>query len=296
MMTALRISNVGRPRVKPLPTLRVSDYERVASWLLALLLVGGAVAFCLLVIWLGMHAGFAFSKSVPVHIAQPDGGGQGEVGDQPSLEAPSIEEMAAESDLDDPRLESTLDSLIDATARPELAVAFTASFDHGLNGSGGDEGKISGPGPGEGRPGIPPHLRWEIDWGGVDTLETYARKLDFFGIELGTYGVPGPGKVTYIKNLSHTKPDLRVGVAKLEKRLYMSWRSGALKDADRQLAAKAGVPPGKILFQFFDKETEQLLLRTEQEFDGRDASTIHKTRFGLRPIGKGYEFFVIAQR
>ncbi len=264
-----------------------------------------------------MHAGFMFSKSVPVHIVQPDDGGQGEVGDQPSLEAPSAEETAAESDLDDPQFESTLNSLVDAAAQQKMAVAFSASFDHGLNdGEGGDgKGSAAGPGEGAGVPGIPPHLRWEIDWGGPDTLEIYARKLDFFGIELGTYGVPGPGQVTYIKNLSRAKPDVRLGAAKLEKRLYMSWRSGApraadktrrsepdpvlsvaLKDADRQLAAKAGVAAGKILLQFFDEEIEQLLLRIEQEFAGRDASTIRKTRFGLRPIGKRYEFFVIEQR
>ncbi|HET6882810.1 MAG TPA: hypothetical protein VFI31_21765 [Pirellulales bacterium] len=61
------------------------------------------------------------------------------------------------------------------------------------------------------------------------------------------------------------------------------------------LAAKAGVSPGSLLLQFFPPETEELLLRVEHDFRGRDASTIRKTRFGLRPAGKDYEFFVIEQ-
>ena len=195
----------------------------------------------------------------------------------------------------DPQFESTLNLLIDATALRELAAADTASFDDGLHGR-GDKSSAAGPGVGTGKSGLPPHLRWEIDWGSADTLETYARKLDFFGIELGAYGVPDSDQVTYIKNLSHAKPDVRQGAAKLDKRLYMWWRSGARKDADRHLAAKAGVSAGRILLQFFSEETEQLLLHIEQSFRGRDASTIRKTRFGLRPTGKGYEFFVIEQR
>jgi hypothetical protein len=279
------------------PTLRLSAYDRVASWLLALLLVCGALSIGLLVVWLGMRANFASFKSVPVHIVQPNGGGEGELGDQLLLEAASADEVGAESDLTNPQFQSTLNTLVDATALPEVVLA-DASFDDELSDGRGHDRRSSAAGPGEGagKSGIPPHLRWEIDWGGGDTLATYARKLDFFGIELGAYGVPDPAQVTYIRNLSHVKPDIHVGPAKLDERLYMSWRSGALKDADRRLAAKALVPAGRILLQFFSAETEQLLLHTEQEFRGRDVSTIRKTRFGLRATGEGYEFFVIEQQ
>ena len=75
----------------------------------------------------------------------------------------------------------------------------------------------------------------------------------------------------------------------------MSWRRGTLRDADRSLAAKAGMAAGKIILQFYPEKTEQLLLRLEHEFRGRDASAIRKTRFGLRSGGDGYQFFVIEQ-
>jgi hypothetical protein len=47
--------------------------------------------------------------------------------------------------------------------------------------------------------------------------------------------------VTYVSNLSRPRPEVRVGASKADERLYMSWRSGARKDADRRLAAKAGI-------------------------------------------------------
>ncbi|HQU42371.1 MAG TPA: hypothetical protein PK867_06140 [Pirellulales bacterium] len=102
--------------------------------------------------------------------------------------------------------------------------------------------------------------------------------------------------MTYIKNLSRPAPDVRVGSAGEEKRLYMSWRRGTLQEADRKLAAKAGVPAGRILLQFYPAETEQGLLRAEHDFRGRDASTIRKTRFGVRATDRGYEFFVVDQQ
>lgn len=90
-------------------------------------------------------------------------------------------------------------------------------------------------------------------------------------------------------------PDVRIGTSKADERLYMTWRSGALKEADRRLAAKAGVSPGPIVLQFFSAETEQLLLGIEHGFRNRDATTIRKTRFGLRPARTSYEFYVMEQ-
>jgi hypothetical protein len=76
----------------------------------------------------------------------------------------------------------------------------------------------------------------------------------------------------------------------------MHWRVGRLKEADRDLVARAGISAaGKPVLQFYPDETEQLLLQTERDYKGKDASTIRKTRFGVRPAGNGYEFYVIEQ-
>lgn len=293
MMTALRIRSVGRRPSESSLSLRASAYELVASWLLASLLVAGPVAFCLFVIWLSMGM-FPLIKSVRVDLVQvqPSGGH----GDELTLEPPRADEVSAA--LTDPEFQSTLQTIVDAAAVREAALANLASLEEEPKRGVGHSGTTAAAGTGVGgdKTGIPPHLRWEIDFGDVDTLDTYARKLDFFGIELGAYGVPGRGQVTYAKNLSRPMPDVRVGTATDEKRLYMSWRRGPLKNADRDLAIKAGMPAGRMLLQFFSAETEQALMRVEHDFHDRDAATIRKTRFGIRPIGKGYEFFVIDQQ
>jgi hypothetical protein len=227
-----------------------------------------------------------------------DQGGQGETEQELSLSWPSAEEAAAESDLSEPEFESLLETVIDAAAIHAAQFGDDALFEDQPHSRGDAKGRASAAsaGQGNGPPGIPPHLRWEIDWGGADTLDVYARKLDCFGIELGAYGVPGLGQVTYVSHLSRPHPHIRVGASRIDERLYMSWRGGARQEADRSLAARAGVLSGKVLLQFLPRETEELLLRVEHDYANRDAATIRKTRFGVRSAGKGYEFFVIEQR
>jgi hypothetical protein len=162
-------------------------------------------------------------------------------------------------------------------------------------GGGKQEGTGNRPGYGfgPGKPGIPPHMRWEISFGDGNTLDIYARQLDFFKIELGVYS---PGRVNYAKNLAKSKPDVYSGPSAEDKRLYMSWKQGRLKEADRELIAKSGIQAsGRPILQFYPDETEQLLLHLEHDFKGKDASTIRKTRYGVRAVGKGYEFYVIDQ-
>jgi hypothetical protein len=267
--------------------------------LLALLILLGTIAFCLLVAWLGMKVFFPPLKSVPVRLEQVGGGfTDGVVGESMQLDSPTPQDIAAESDLTDPELQETLKTVLDAVAIHEADLDDPSeSLEDTTKKGGGQQigdGKVPGFGyGGPGRPGIPPQMRWEISYADGQTLDIYARQLDFFGIELGVLGI---GQVTYAKNLSKPKPDVRTGPSGADKRLYMTWKVGRLKEADRDLVARAGITAaGKPVLQFYPDETEQLLLHAEHDFKGRDASTIRKTRFGVRPAGKGYEFYVIEQ-
>ena len=299
MTTVARSATVRRRAAKLGQSVHVSAYEQVASMLLALLILLGTIAFCLFVAWLGMKVFFPPLKSVPVRIEQVGGGIEsGVVGESMQLDSPTPQDIAAESDLTEPELQETLKAVIEAVALREADLDDpTDSLEETTNKGGGQQigdGKVPGYGlGGTGRPGIPPHMRWEISFGDGNTLDIYARQLDHFKIELGMLGV---GRVTYAKNLSKPKPDVYSGASGAEKRLYMSWRSGKLKEADRDLMARAGVPvAGKVVLQFYPDETEQTLLQLEKNFKGRDAATIRKTRYGVRAAGRGYEFYVIDQ-
>jgi hypothetical protein len=294
--TVAQSANAGR-RARSLPAMQVSAYERVARLLLALLLLIGVTVFVLFIVWLGMQIFAAPLKSVPVRIEQVGGGMEsGIVGESMQLDSPTPQDVAQESDLIEPEFTETLKTVIDAVAIQQIDIDDPALTDQESENKGGGRqkgtGNRPGYGQGDGLPGIPPHMRWTIEFGEGNTIDTYAKILDYFKIELGTLGF---GKVTCASKLAQAKPEVYTKPSKEEQRLYMSWRRGKLKELDRALLSKAGVQPGSVVLQFYPDETEQLLLRAERDFKGRDASTIRKTHFLVRPVTGGYEFSVIDQ-
>lgn len=156
-------------------------------------------------------------------------------------------------------------------------------------------GRGIGDGVGDGTGGRP--RRWEIEFPEGNTLEMYARQLDYFGIELGIL-LPD-GKVVYAFHFTRPKPDSRTGSAEAEKRYYLTWRRGRdrLIAADRELLARAGIPAeGKIIIKFLPPKVEAELAALEKQYaDQRGEKRIRKTVFRIRPEGQGYAFLVSEQ-
>lgn len=142
---------------------------------------------------------------------------------------------------------------------------------------------------------IPRHERWEIRFDVGSTLETYARQLDSFGIELGLIG--GSDQIVYLYNLSKAKPDRRTAPATKDQRLYMTWQRGALRDADRQLFARAKIPTsGKIVAQFYPAEVERQLAEAEAAYAKQAQNVaIRKTIFGITIDNDAFRFTVVQQ-
>jgi len=278
-------------------SLAVSAYEKVASLLLALLILIGVSVGCLLVVWFTSRL-FASPPAIPVELADVGGGLQeGVVGESLLIEAPSAAEIGRESDLPEPQIQNTLSMVTDAVAARQADLddpALTENYEAGgYGGSRGDARQV-GKGVGGGEPGIPRPQRWEIVFQEGATLQTYARQLDFFKIELGVIG--GSTQVQYASNFTKSAPDRRGGAGGQETRLYMSWRSGNLQEADQALLERAGISTdNKIVVQFFPPEVENRLAELEQRFANRKQSEIRKTRFGVRSVGNGFEFYVLEQ-
>jgi hypothetical protein len=155
---------------------------------------------------------------------------------------------------------------------------------------------VSGTGSRAGRPssGAAAGHAWEIHVLEGHTLSSYARQLDFFGIELGVLG--DDGLVTYAAGLVEAKPRTRRGPADQERRYYLSWQEGALRDADEELLGRAGVDArGRIVLKFLPPAVEAALAKLEQEHAAGRAAPVRRTRFGIRAAGSGYEFFVYDQ-
>jgi hypothetical protein len=278
--------------------LKVPLYEQVASMLIALLVLIGLTVVCLLAIWLSMRI-FVTQQAIPVIMDNLGGGREdGVLGESLQIDSPDPEQIARETDLEEPQIEEMVATVLDAVATiqvdlvdPQVSEEVETGGRGSSRGTGTQIGLGAGVGPGG---GFPRAQRWVIQFQEGGTLQSYGAQLQFFGIELAAIG--NTSQIEYAYNLGKSKPDRRTGPGTAEKRLYFSWKDGTLKEADKQLLQAAGInTEGKILVQFYSPETENQLAYLEETFANRKAAEIRRTRFGVRAAAKGYAFYVIDQ-
>jgi hypothetical protein len=250
--------------------LQVTRYDRAAGWLISLLVILGVVAFFLLITWLTNKI-FVTQAAVPIEL-ENIGEGEGPMGGGPELDAP--EEV---TELPQEEIQETL------SAVAEVVVERVDQIDDPNR----EPVRRGGGGSGVAR-------HWEVHFTKGSTLKVYARQLDYFGIELGVL-LPN-NRVAYVSKLSQAHPEVRYGPADTEKRYYLTWRSGELQKADRELLARAGVnASGRIILKFLRPEVEADLAAKEKARAGPNAKKIQKTVFGVRSSGSGYEFYIVKQ-
>jgi len=214
-------------------------------------------------------------------------GGDPAFSDGREFAEPSIEDM---QDLASTETESMLQAITDV-ASTVAGGAQAPSGDSYETTSG--ERRRAGAG---GEASIPRWERWEVRFA-TTSLMAYAAQLESFGIELGALG-GGQSEIAYASGLDAEKPTVRSGPTESEKRMYMSYRSGQLKEFDRQLLSRAGISTrGKMTLQFYPGTVENSLAQLEkQKAGGRPLEDIRKTVFGVRQSGEGYRFEVVEQR
>jgi hypothetical protein len=262
--------------------LHTTRYDRVASMLIALLLLIGAIVLILFVTWLSNQI-FARQTVVPVQLEQI-GTGDTAFREGNELDAPSTEEIREETDLREPQVGDTLAAVSDVVAK-SASMLDDPSLGRALRPGG--RGARGGSKPGRPR-------AWEVSFIKGNTLENYAKQLDHFGIELGVL-LPG-NKVAYAANLAKAKPDARTGPADAEQRYYLTWRQGELMEADRELLARAGIDSkGKIILKFLPADLERNLAEKEKVYASSRGQEVRKTRFGIRPEGEKFVFYVVEQ-
>jgi len=267
--------------------LRVTAFDRAVSMLLALLILLGLCVVGLFVIWL-TGRGQSAQTAVPV-VLQPIGEGGMPSGSDLEI---NTENPGQQEELEQPLLRDALASVSDivATRLADLDNPLISDPDS-VEASGAKGAPVRGQGTG----GNGIRRRWEIFFDRGHTIETYARQLDFFGIELGIL-LPG-NQVQYVSGFSQPRPRVRVGPADAEKRFYLTWQRGDLQQADRELLARAGIDPGnRLILKFLPPEVEAKLAALERAYASGRADQISSTRFGIRREGNGFAFYVISQQ
>jgi hypothetical protein len=144
---------------------------------------------------------------------------------------------------------------------------------------------------------IPRHERWEIRIGAGNTSDSYTRQLDYFKIELGIIGQASD--IIYLSNLSAPTPTAKTQPAAGEKRLYLIWQRGSMRDADEEILSRAKIQAaGKVIVHFCPEELEKELVQLEDDHAKQAGlKRIRKTVFGVRPKEpEGFRFFVIEQK
>lgn len=138
------------------------------------------------------------------------------------------------------------------------------------------------------------YQRWEVRLLPGTSMETYARGLDFFQIELGIVG--GAKEIVYLSKFSQPKPEQREGPPRKDRRLYMTWQGSAA--ADHVIAGRAGIPlQDKIIAQFYPPEVEQRLAALEAAYaEEHGNKNVVKTIFAMKTAGEGFEFVVLNQQ
>jgi len=299
--------------------MRVSAYDRVSSWLAALLVVSTVIVGALLSIYFArrMPSGEVAVPVQPVTLHGGGGGGEGgQLGAGGDVALPAFTGSDA---ADEPQLEETLDSIASAVTQSE-PLLFDDTIDSdtapaqdyldtrrpGTTGTGGGVGTGQGPGTGSGigpgsgggmgggvyRPDPERELRFE-----PQNLLEYARFLDYFGVELAVFG--RDNKIHYAYNLSQEAPSVRVGEPADEMRYWMMSARSRFAGLDRRLAARSGIADqGRIVLQFYPEKVYNLLQQLENEraaAAGKQPQDVRRTVYQVTRTGNQFELKVVEQ-
>ena len=162
-------------------------------------------------------------------------------------------------------------------------------------------GSTSSAAPAEpGQKVTPRFERWELNYQFSD-LESYAKEMDAYGIELACIGGGKPG-IDYLADLTAARKAPRFSEdPKSEDRLYfMSEPEAPNARFARQLLGAAGIKTeSRQVFEMLPSELEETLSKLEAEFAKSngydDISQVRQTFFRSRPTTTGFAFFVAGQ-
>jgi len=281
------------------PVITVTQYDKVAAGLIAIVVGLGLTVLALSVLW-ATNRPAPRMEAVPVELIELPGGSLDGTPDETlKVESPadvsddpSVSENEQETEIVE--MKEVVLELSDQMAEIASEQYETEVEDSGKAGSATGTGRQA-LGMGDGVSGLPREQRWYVRFSDQGSLNQYASQLDFFGIELGAL-LPS-GEIVYVSNLAASSPTKRVTKSgKNEQRLYFTWNGGQRRQADFKLFQKVGVnASGAIIFHFYPKNTENLLAQLELKYANRKYDEIRRTYFVVRSNGRGYEFVVTRQ-
>lgn len=277
------------------PVLRTTRYDKVTSALSAVVIGLVIAVVWLFIAWAGL---WRTPVETIAEFEMVDGGGylDGSPDETLRLDAPedlrddpAVEEAPTESEVD-----QTLENVVELADQATQQVPEQSPLEPDNT---GDPGRAEGTGNrplgfGPGTGGFPPEDRWFIVWNDNESIDEYAKQLDFFGIQLA---VIKRGGMTLVKGLSSPAAQTTfttVGAGQFT----FTPRGGRGLPGDRKLLEKAGVNIGDgQVRHVYPTATVGKLAAAERAYRGRPPEQIHRTYFSVRGTLGKYEFYVTKQ-
>ncbi|MEE2844601.1 MAG: hypothetical protein VX761_08860 [Planctomycetota bacterium] len=271
--------------------IKINDYDRVTSFLIALNMLMGLAVAILLLMWLST-IDIQRIAPIPVIMVPPKPPGDNPKGYEEDVEAPGLEEV---QDFTEPRIEETFLAVTDlVTATSGALVALNTGATSSSHGSGmGDKRSPGGTGGGGGEDYSD---RWRVNITALN-IGSFARILDSFSIECVVFG-GGVKTFDYARNLSDTAPTA-YSREKADARGVYDPSDANARLWTRELCEKAGIPvQGRFPTHAYPIVLNQKL--TALEFAsataaGKQMDEVRRTTFEVRGTGGAFEFYVTKQ-
>lgn len=268
----------------------VSSYDLLNAFLLSAIMMFGAFATILFLIWYTSLK----RESPPVVVVETpfseDSGDSKPEGVADDELEPGVEDFP---EIETPQLAMALEAVTDAVSAVR-ANTDAVSGDALLQGRGGGAGSREGGGSGSGT-GIPEYKRWVINYESTD-IDQYADQLSFFNIDIGVvksdsnaiFRVRDPGNNAQLINSNREQE---------QKTLRFSHKQRRMKRWDQVIGKRAGAnTDSSLLCQFYPESTRQIIRQVEAEAlaeKGRKLSDVRQTILKVQPTGDGFEFVVL---
>jgi len=271
--------------------IKIDDYDRVTSFLIAVNMLMAMAVAMLLLMWLST-IDIQRIAPIPVVMVPPKPPGDNPKGYEEDVEAPGLEEV---QDFTEPRIEETFLAVTDlVTATSGALVALNTGATSSSHGSGmGDKRSPGGTGGGGGEDYSD---RWRVNITALN-IGSFARILDSFSIECVVFG-GGVKTFDYAKNLSDTAP-MAYSREKADNRGVYDPSDANARLWTRELCEKAGIPvQGRFPTHAYPTALNQKL--TDLEFAtataaGKQMDEVRRTTFEVRGTGGAFEFYVTKQ-
>jgi len=271
--------------------IKINDYDRVTSFLIALNMLMGMAVAILLLMWLST-IDIQRIAPIPIVMVPPKPPGENPKGYEEDVEAPGLEEV---QDFTEPRIEETFLAVTDlVTATSGALVALNTGATSSSHGSGmGDKRSPGGTG-GDG--GQDYSDRWRVNIT-ARNIGSFARILDSFGIECVVFG-GGVKTFDYAKNLGDTAPT-SYSREKADSRGVYDPSDANAQLWTRELCENAGIAvQGRFPTHVYPVVLNQKL--TALEFAsataaGKQMDEVRRTTFEVRGAGGTFEFYVTKQ-